>query len=108
MRILDCKSPVCKEIAASAPVVLDYLCDECRTHFEGVKRHLDAVGLDYTVNPKIVRGLDYYTKTVFEFISGDIGAQATVCGGGRYDGLVSQMGGPQMPSLQWVLKGCLW
>ena len=103
MRILDCKSPVCKEIAASAPVVLDYLCDECRTHFEGVKRHLDAVGLDYTVNPKIVRGLDYYTKTVFEFISGDIGAQATVCGGGRYDGLVSQMGGPQMPSLGFAM-----
>lgn len=103
MRILDCKSPVCREIAASAPVVLDYLCDECRTHFEGVKRHLDAVGLDYTVNPKIVRGLDYYTKTVFEFISGDIGAQATVCGGGRYDGLVSQMGGPQMPSLGFAM-----
>lgn len=103
MRILDCKSPVCKEIAASAPVVLDYLCDECRTHFEGVKCHLDAVGLDYTVNPKIVRGLDYYTKTVFEFISGDIGAQATVCGGGRYDGLVSQMGGPQMPSLGFAM-----
>ena len=103
MRILDCKSPICGEIAASAPVMLDFLCDECRDHFEGVKKHLDAVGLDYKVNPKIVRGLDYYTKTVFEFISGDIGAQSTVCGGGRYDGLVGQMGGPEMPSLGFAM-----
>lgn len=99
MRILDCKSPVCKKIAASAPVVIDYLCDECREHFAGVKSHLDAMGIKYTVNPQIVRGLDYYTKTVFEFVSGDIGAQSTVCGGGRYDGLVGQMGGPQTPAL---------
>ncbi len=99
MRILDCKSPICSEIAANAPVVIDYLCDDCKEHFEGVKAHLTAMGIDFKVNPHIVRGLDYYTRTVFEFISGDIGAQSTVCGGGRYDGLISQMGGPSVPSL---------
>ncbi len=99
MRILDCKSPVCSEIAANAPVVIDYLCDECREHFEGVKAHLDAAGIEYKVNPHIVRGLDYYTRTVFEFVSGDIGAQSTVCGGGRYDGLIAQMGGSYTPAL---------
>ena len=103
MRILDCKSPICKEIADKAPVMIDFLCDECRTHFEGVKKHLNAVGLEFTVNSKIVRGLDYYTKTVFEFISGEIGAQSTVCGGGRYDGLVGQMGGPELPSLGFAM-----
>lgn len=103
MRILDCKSPVCKEIAADAPVVIDYLCDECRTHFDGVKARLDAMGISYKVNPTIVRGLDYYTKTVFEFVSGDIGAQSTVCGGGRYDGLVSELGGPELPSLGFAM-----
>ncbi len=99
MRILDCKSPVCSEIAKGAPVVLDFLCDECAGHFEGVKAHLTAAGINFTVNPHIVRGLDYYTKTVFEFVSGDIGAQSTVCGGGRYDGLVKQMGGPEVAAL---------
>lgn len=103
MRILDCKSPVCSALAAKAPVVLDYLCDDCREHFEGVKRHLNAAGIEYTVNPHIVRGLDYYTRTVFEFVSGDIGAQSTVCGGGRYDGLISQMGGPSVPSLGFAM-----
>ena len=99
MRILDCKSPVCSKIAEGAPVMLDYICDDCRAHFEGVKKHLEALDIDYTVNPTIVRGLDYYTRTVFEFVSRDIGAQGTVCGGGRYDGLVPSMGGPEMPSL---------
>ena len=103
MRILDCKSAVCHGIAENAPVMLDYLCDECRDHFERVKQHLSAARLNYKVNPKIVRGLDYYTKTVFELISGDIGAQSTVCGGGRYDGLVGQMGGPVMPSLGFAM-----
>ena len=103
MRILDCKSPVCSELAAKAPVVLDYLCDDCRDHFEKVKEHLTAAGIEFTVNPHIVRGLDYYTRTVFEFVSGDIGAQSTVCGGGRYDGLISQMGGPQVPSLGFAM-----
>lgn len=103
MRILDCKCPSCQEIAAGAPVVIDYLCDDCRNHFEGVKAHLDAAGLTYTVNPHIVRGLDYYTRTVFEFVSGDIGAQSTVCGGGRYDGLVKQMGGPAVPAIGFAM-----
>ncbi len=103
MRILDCKSPVCGEIASGAPVMLDYLCDECAAHFEGVKTRLDSVGVEYKVNPKIVRGLDYYTRTVFEFVSGDIGAQATVCGGGRYDGLLEQMGSQPTPALGFAM-----
>ncbi len=103
MRILDCKSPVCAEIAKDAPKVIDFLCDECKTHFEGVKAHLDAMGIAYKINPRIVRGLDYYTRTVFEFISGDIGAQATVCGGGRYDGLLEQMGGQKEPALGFAM-----
>ena len=99
MRLLDCKVAHDHEIAKDAPTVLDYLCDECREHFESVKAYLDANGVTYTVNPKIVRGLDYYTKTVFEFISEDIGAQGTVCGGGRYDGLIAELGGNPMPAL---------
>ena len=103
MRILDCKSPVCSEIAKGAPVVLDYLCDECKEHFEKVKSYLKALNIEFTVNPKIVRGLDYYTKTVFEFVSNSIGAQGTVCGGGRYDGLVEELGGQKTPSLGFAL-----
>lgn len=103
MRILDCKSPICKELASNAPVVLDYLCEECEDHFTKVKKHLDMAGIKYTVNPHIVRGLDYYTRTVFEFVSGDIGAQSTVCGGGRYDGLISQMGGQPTASLGFAM-----
>ena len=99
MRILDCKSPVCSAIAASAPKILDYLCDDCAQHFEGVKKYLDAQGIAYTVNPSIVRGLDYYTNTVFEFVSTDLGAQSTVCGGGRYNGLCEEMGGKPLPAL---------
>ncbi len=99
MRILDCKSPICSEIAKGAPVVTDYLCDDCRSHFEGVKSCLTSVGIDFKVNPAIVRGLDYYTRTVFEFVSDDIGAQGTVCGGGRYDGLIEELGGQHTPSL---------
>ena len=103
MRILDCKSPVCKELCENAPVVIDYLCDECEEHFKSVKKHLDAANISYTVNPHIVRGLDYYTRTVFEFVSGDIGAQSTVCGGGRYDGLIGQMGGQPTASLGFAM-----
>jgi histidyl-tRNA synthetase len=103
MRILDCKSPICGEIAKDAPKMLDYICDDCRTHFEGVKARLDAAGIDYVINPTIVRGLDYYTRTVFEFVSTEIGAQGTVCAGGRYDGLVEEMGGPHLPSLGFAM-----
>ena len=99
MRILDCKSPVCQEIAKDAPAVTDYLCDECREHFDKVQSYLKAQNIDYTVNSRIVRGLDYYTKTVFEFVSDSIGAQGTVCGGGRYDGLIDELGGQKTPSL---------
>ena len=99
MRILDCKSPVCSEIAKGAPVVLDYLCDECKEHFEKTKSYLDAMNIEYIVNPQIVRGLDYYTKTVFEVVADSIGAQGTVCGGGRYDGLIEELGGQHTPSL---------
>ncbi len=103
MRILDCKSPVCQSICENAPVVIDYLCEECENHFTQVKKHLNAADIKYTVDPHIVRGLDYYTRTVFEFVSGDIGAQSTVCGGGRYDGLISQMGGQPTPSLGFAM-----
>lgn len=98
MRILDCKSPVCSKIAENAPKILDYLCEDCNEHFELVKKYLTANNIDFKVNPTIVRGLDYYTRTVFEFVSNEIGAQGTVCGGGRYDGLVEEMGGKPTPA----------
>lgn len=93
MRIIDCKSEICSEIAESAPKIIDYLCDECSAHFEGTKKGLENLGIEYSVNSDIVRGLDYYTKTVFEFTSDALGAQSTVCGGGRYSGLVEELGG---------------
>ncbi|MGN1135243.1 MAG: histidine--tRNA ligase [Oscillospiraceae bacterium] len=103
MRILDCKSPICQDIAKGAPVILDYLCEECSGHFEKLKKNLTAMNIAFTVNPKIVRGLDYYTKTVFEFVSNSIGAQGTVCGGGRYDGLIEQLGGNPTPALGFAM-----
>ncbi len=103
MRILDCKSPVCSEIAKDAPKVTDYLCDECDDHFKKTQQYLDAMNIPYEVNPSIVRGLDYYTKTVFEFVSTEIGAQGTVCGGGRYDGLVEEIGGNHTPALGFAM-----
>ena len=103
MRILDCKSPICSEIAKDAPKITDYLCDECRNHFDAVQKYLDAAGIEYTVDPTIVRGLDYYTKTVFEFVTDCIGAQGTVCGGGRYDGLIEELGGKHLPSLGFAM-----
>ncbi len=99
MRILDCKNAECSEIASKAPTVLEYICDDCKEHFDGVKNCLDAADVAYEVNPKIVRGLDYYTRTVFEFVSTGIGSQGTVCGGGRYDGLIEELGGQHTPSL---------
>lgn len=103
MRILDCKSEICHEIAKGAPTVLDYICEDCSAHFEQVKGYLDCAGIEYTVNPTIVRGLDYYTRTVFEFVTDCIGAQSTVCGGGRYDGLISELGGQPTPSLGYAM-----
>ena len=103
MRILDCKNPECQEIAQNAPKVLDYICADCAAHFDAVKSHLDAMNIPYVVNPTIVRGLDYYTRTVFEFVSTQIGAQGTVCGGGRYDGLAEELGGSATPALGFAL-----
>lgn len=103
MRILDCKSPICQGIAKDAPVILDYLCDDCKSHFEKLQKNLTAMNIEFTVNPKIVRGLDYYTKTVFEFVTTSIGAQGTVCGGGRYDGLIEQLGGAPTPALGFAM-----
>lgn len=99
LRILDCKEEGCKKYTSGAPEILDYLCDDCKNHFEKVKSLLDSAGVEYTVNSRIVRGLDYYTKTVFEFVSTEIGAQGTVCGGGRYDGLIGQLGGNPLPAI---------
>ena len=99
LRLLDCKSPICHALAENAPKTVDYLCPECDAHFSALKGLLDEMGVDYVVDSGIVRGLDYYTRTVFEFIAEGIAAQSTVCGGGRYDGLVSSLGGPEIPAV---------
>jgi histidyl-tRNA synthetase len=99
LRVLDCKEPGCAAAVADAPRMLDYLCEECDTHFAGVRAQLKVLGIDYEIDTNIVRGLDYYTKTVFEFVTDTIGAQGTVCGGGRYDGLSEEMGGPPLPAM---------
>ncbi len=99
LRILDCKSPVCRKIAEGAPRTVDYLCDDCKAHFEKLKTLLDDCGISCEIDTNIVRGLDYYTKTVFEFINESIGAQSTVCGGGRYDGLMEELGGQPLPGV---------
>lgn len=99
LRMLDCKEEECKKINKDAPEILDYLCPTCRAHFEKVKSLLSLGGVEFTINSRIVRGLDYYSRTVFEFVSDEIGAQGTVCGGGRYDGLIAQLGGAQVPAI---------
>ena len=99
MRLLDCKREHDREVAAGAPRILDHLCGPCREHFDGVRAHLDAMGMAYTVDALIVRGLNYYTRTAFECISSALGAQNVVFGGGRYDGLAEQMGGPPAPGV---------
>ena len=99
LRLLDCKNPECAENAKGAPRTVDHLCEKCSSSFELLKSALTEMGIDYVVDPSIVRGLDYYTGTVFEFIAEGIGAQSTVCGGGRYDGLVSSLGGPELPGI---------
>ena len=99
MRIIDSKDPHDQEIAQAAPDMFDYLCDDCRAAFKELKSNLDAMGIRYTIDPGIVRGLDYYTKTAFEFVTTGIGAQDTVCGGGRYDHLVEEIGGPSIPGV---------
>ncbi len=99
LRLLDCKNPECAELAKSAPRTVDHLCESCASKFDMLKASLDAMGIDYAVDPSIVRGLDYYTGAVFEFIAEGIGAQSTVCGGGRYDGLVESLGGPALSGI---------
>ena len=99
LRLLDCKNPDCHALAENAPKTIDHLCESCESNFTMLKGALDAMKIDYVVDSSIVRGLDYYTGTVFEFIAEGIGAQSTVCGGGRYDGLVSSLGGPELPGI---------
>ena len=99
LRLLDCKEEGCKAVNAAAPSMLDYLCADCHEHFETLKSCLTMAGVDYEIDPRIVRGLDYYTRSVFEFVSTSIGAQGTVCAGGRYDGLIEQLGGPSVPAV---------
>ena len=99
LRLLDCKNPDCAKIAATAPKTVDHLCEECSSKFDMLTKSLDAMGIKYVVDPSIVRGLDYYTGAVFEFIAEGIGAQSTVCGGGRYDGLVESLGGPKLSGI---------
>jgi len=99
LRILDSKAEKDSELIASAPTFIDLLCEPCREHFAAVRRYLEAAGIPYIVAPRLVRGLDYYTRTVFEFTSSALGAQSTVCGGGRYDDLVEQLGGPPTPGV---------
>lgn len=99
LRILDCKNPRCREIVADSPLMLDFLCGGCREHFDGLVKFLEAVELPYVINARIVRGLDYYTRTVFEIVSRDLGAQDALCGGGRYDLLGEEIGGRKIPAV---------
>lgn len=103
LRILDSKNPELTQIIADAPVLTDYLDAESRAHFDGLQRHLDAVGIKYVLNPRLVRGLDYYSHTVFEWITTELGSQGAVCSGGRYDSLVTQLGGKPTPAIGWAL-----
>ncbi|HEY9880508.1 MAG TPA: histidine--tRNA ligase [Leptolyngbyaceae cyanobacterium] len=103
LRILDSKDEKTQAIAADAPSILDYLGDDSRRHFDAVQQQLSDLGLSFQINPRLVRGLDYYTHTAFEIQSSDLGAQATVCGGGRYDGLVKELGGPETPAVGWAI-----
>src|SRR5690606_9187477 len=103
LRILDSKNPELADLIAGAPVLTDYLDPPSREHFEGVCRHLDAVGIKYVINPRLVRGLDYYSHTVFEWLTTELGSQGAVCSGGRYDGLVEQLGGEPTPAMGWAL-----
>jgi len=103
LRVFDCKNEECQAQLTDAPVVLDFLCADCRRHFDRVKSLLDGVRLPYAINPRMVRGLDYYTRTAFEVVAGDLGAQNAVCGGGRYDGLAQEIGGPSVPAIGFAI-----
>ncbi len=99
LRVLDCKVPGCKAQLEDAPKIIDFLCDPCQEHFDSVTGILDDSPVNYTLNPRLVRGLDYYVRTTFEVVSGDIGSQAAVAGGGRYDGLIKALGGPDISAI---------
>jgi histidyl-tRNA synthetase len=103
LRVLDCKSDHCQEQYTSAPSITEHLCGVCSTHFDEVKGALDLLGVPYTVNPSMVRGLDYYTRTAFELITTELGAQGAIGAGGRYDGLVKQLGGPDVPGIGFAM-----
>lgn len=103
LRILDTKNPAMAELVSKAPLLTDYLDEESAAHFRTLRQHLDAVGISYVVNPRLVRGLDYYTRTVFEWVTTELGSQDAVCSGGRYDGLVAQLGGEPTPAMGWAL-----
>lgn len=103
LRILDCKSPECRKLVAGAPNIGDMLCPDCQAHFEAVQEYLRALGITYNHDPNLVRGLDYYTMTAFEIIAGGIGAQGSVGGGGRYNGLIEECGGPPLPGIGYAL-----
>ncbi len=103
LRVLDCKNDSCNKVAENAPHTIDHLCPECEAHLHELQADLDAAGIPYVMDPHIVRGLDYYTRTVFEFIAEGIGAQSTVCGGGRYDGLMEELGGPKMAGIGFAM-----
>jgi histidyl-tRNA synthetase len=103
LRVLDCKVPGCKEATVEAPAMLDNLCVGCDTHFSHVREHLDELSVDYTVNQRMVRGLDYYTKTTFEMVTNSLGAQNAVAAGGRYNGLISDLGGPDLPGIGFAI-----
>jgi len=103
LRIFDCKVETCQEVIAEAPVILDFICDECREHFEKVKEYLAIFDIFYVINKKMVRGLDYYTQTAFEVITESLGAQNAVAGGGRYDGLIKELGGEDIPGIGFAI-----
>ena len=103
LRLLDCKNPHCHELGEGAPSLEECLCDECKEHFEGLKQLLTAAGVEYEVDHNLVRGLDYYTKTAFEIQYAPLGAQSAVCGGGRYDGLIEEIGGPATPGIGFAM-----
>jgi histidyl-tRNA synthetase len=103
LRVLDSKAPEEQDLIATLPKIADHLCADCAAHFAEVRRQLDLLGIEYRVEPRLVRGLDYYVRTTFEVVSGDLGAQNSVLGGGRYDGLVHELGGPDVPGIGWAL-----
>jgi len=103
LRILDCKVPACHELVLKAPNIHDFLCDTCREHYDNIQNSLERLAIPYRTNPRMVRGLDYYVQTAFEAVSGNLGAQSAVAGGGRYDGLVKQLGGPDIPGIGYAM-----